>query len=121
MKISDDMAFTPTIDDFIDARETSAVRKIMEQLLVNWANDDGVFDAHEAWMDLKERWHAWVSKRHERMAALKQYWTATGGGKDVDSNPGGIKVIRDYYKDLYAIIEEGNLNRLIEKAAEFGK
>jgi hypothetical protein len=116
MKISDDFAYTPTIDDYIDARETSAVRKILEQLIENWANDDGtVFDAHEAWVDLRQRWDAWASKHKGRVAALKKYWTASGGGKDVNSNPAGIGVIKDYYKQLYAVIEDGNLLRLLNK------
>lgn len=118
MKISDDYAYTPTIDDYIDARETSAVRKIMEQMIEYWADDDGtVFDAHDAWVDLRQRWDAWASKHKDRVAALKKYWTASGGGKDVGSNPGGIGVIKGYYKELYAVIESGNLLRLIAKLA----
>jgi hypothetical protein len=116
MKISDDTVWAPTIDDYIDVRETVVVRKIMEQLIENWANEDGtVFDAHDAWLDLKGRWDAWASKHKLREAALKKYWTASGGGKDVNSNPGGIAVIRDYYKELYAVVEAGNFFWLVNK------
>ena len=120
MKLSDDTDWTPTIDEYLEARETSAVRKIMEQLLVTHASDDSdIFDAHAAWIDLKDRWAAWASKHHERIASLKQYWTASGGGKSVNSNPGGIQVIRDYYKALFDIIEEGDLKRMIRQMGTF--
>jgi len=121
MKLSEDFAFTPTIDDYLEARETSAVRKIVEQVLVSYANDDGnVFDAHAAWIDLKQRWDGWASKHRERLIALKKYWTAAGGGKSVDSAPEAIPVIKDYYKALYETIEEGDLARMIRQAAAFG-
>jgi hypothetical protein len=120
MKVSNDYGYTPTIDDYIDAHEAVAVRKIMEQVLDTWINaNDDVFAAPVEWADLKERLDAWASKYHKRVAALKEYWSASGGGKDVDSNSSGLEVIKAYYKDLYAIIEEGDLVRLIKKAAGF--
>ncbi|HXJ90064.1 MAG TPA: hypothetical protein VMS18_24845 [Candidatus Binatia bacterium] len=118
MKISDDYGWTPTIDDYLDAHEAIAVRKIMEQVVETWmANNDDLFAAPAEWADLKERLDAWASKHHKRVGALKGYWTASGGGKDIDSNDSGLQIIKAYYKDLYATIEEGDLARFIKKAA----
>jgi len=120
MKVSNDFGWTPTIDDYVDAHEAVAVRKIMEQVLDTWiAADDNLFSAPAEWADLKERLDGWASKHHKRVAALKQYWTASGGGKDIDSNESGFQVIKAYYEELYSIIEEGDLARFIRKAAGF--
>ena len=99
-----------SLDDFLNNRETAAVRRILDQVLDNYldAGDDDDFHAHDAWIDLKQRWDGWASKHHERMAALKQLWQAMGGGKDLNSSPQAFKTIDDYYQELYKQIEEGD-------------
>jgi hypothetical protein len=49
------------------------------------------------------------------VAAFKKAWTATGGGRDIDSNPGGMGVIQAYYTELYEVIKDGDLPKLAQK------
>jgi hypothetical protein len=108
-----DHAFMPTIDDFLNSRENTAVRKIMEQLLKLHGNS-ATFESRSAWLDLKQRWQALASTRHKRMAALKHLWVTTGGGRDTNSNPSTMAIIIEYYHKLFDQIETANnLNSLI--------
>jgi hypothetical protein len=107
-----------TVDDFLNNRETAAVRRILEQLLDLYADDQASpdFSAHEAWMDLRQRWDGWVKNHKERIASFKQLWAATGGGSDVGSNPTAHATIDAYYHKLYEAIENGNLQLFLSQA-----
>jgi hypothetical protein len=110
-----------TVDDFLNNRETAAVRRILDQLLDLYADDQASpdFDAHEAWMDLKQRWDGWVKNHKERLASFKQLWATTGGGSDVGSNPSAYATIDGYYHKLYEEIEGGNLQRFLSQTMKF--
>ena len=108
------------VDDFLNNRETGAVRRIMQQLLDAYGEDStSDFDAHDAWIDLKQRWEGWASKHGERMKAFKNYWEATGGKRDIESNTAALKVFSDYYKELYEQIESDNYFRAMAKMINF--
>jgi hypothetical protein len=107
-----------TVDDFLNNRETAAVRKILEQLLDLYMDDQASpdFNAHDAWVDLRQRWDGWAKNHKERIASFKQLWAATGGGSDVGSNSTAHDTIDAYYHKLYEAIESGNLQRYLSQA-----
>lgn len=107
-----------TVDDLLDNRETAAVRKILEQLLSDYA-DSPDFDAHSAWLDLKEKWNGWASNHHARIAAFKKLWGATGGSRPIESNPQASTIITDYYHRLYEQIEGGDFSRVLLQLSNF--
>jgi hypothetical protein len=109
-----------TVDDFLNNRETAAVRKILEQLLDLYVDDHASpdFNAHEAWMDLRQRWDGWAKNHGERIVSFKQLWAATGGGSDVGSNPTAHATIDAYYHKLYEEIEGGNFQRFLSQATK---
>jgi hypothetical protein len=104
------------LDDFLNNRETGAVRRVLEQAFEHHADTDNEFDARNAWVDMAKRWNAWASKYNERVAAFKELWNTMGGGKDLNSNPQALKVIDDYYQDLYQQIDAGNMLALMDQA-----
>jgi hypothetical protein len=95
--------FLPTVEDLLDNRETTAVRKILEKLLDYYSDGDMDFNAHDAWVDLKDQWGTWAISHGKRIQALKKLWAATGGGK-VGSNPAGQQAIKEYYNRMYDLI-----------------
>jgi len=104
------------LDDFLNNRETGAVRRVLDQAFEHYADTDHQFEAHHAWVDMAKRWNAWGSKYNERIAAFKELWNTMGGGKDLTSNPQALKMIDDYYQDLYLQIEAGNMLALMDQA-----
>lgn len=109
------MRFTPKeftmmsgLDDLLNNRETAAVRRMLEEMLDYYSDVDAAnFTAEYAWIDLKEHWDKWASTHGKRIAAFKELWQITGGGKDLNSDLKAFKVIDDYYKELYEQIENG--------------
>jgi hypothetical protein len=94
------------LDDILDNRETKAVRKILEQLLEYYLDiEPADFNAADAWRDLKKKWGALVGTHHQRIAAVKKLYEASGGGRDVRPSSAAFQTIDGYYKGLYEQIE----------------
>jgi hypothetical protein len=108
-----EVAVMLSLDDFYDNREEAIVRRILTGLLEDYSSNLSMgFDAHFAWTDLQGRWQGWASTHAKRIAALKKLWEATGGGKNLDSNPQGYDAINRYYKSIYEELEAGGLSAM---------
>jgi hypothetical protein len=95
--------------DFLNNRETGAARRVLDQVFEWYVDTDVKFSSRDAWEVLRKRWNAWGTKYDERMSDFIDLWDSMGGGKDLNSNPQALKMIDDYYQELYKQIESGNV------------